>query len=304
MPGKWRKEPFSRRIYDPISCYVVTHAIDEGEGVELLKQLETPLEGYVGQAYNFDDHGLTEEWMTTFRDKQSTKPSDDDVIRTHVVGLMEIMIAQIQDRVCNEAKVLDSPPLVLGKDIKEVPVWGIDCYTRRMVEISIEDHVDAQLFSPLSVASFIEKTLLPAINAQPSNFAHNMRKALEYIYQVWIWCFQLARQLIHSILFLQLTVSIREKKYCEAVLSAIDEYGLDSFKIHPKGTGVVCMNPNGLPAHVLVTEYLGELYPSYRWCEKLDVVEQAQNKFELKPTLPDFYNILLERPRQDPRGYG
>lgn len=46
------------------------------------------------------------------------------------------------------------------------------------------------------------------------------------------------------------------------------------------------------------------MYPPYRWCEKLDVVEQAQRKFELKPTLPDFYNILLERPRQDPRGYG
>ncbi len=36
----------------------------------------------------------------------------------------------------------------------------------------------------------------------------------------------------------------------------------------------------------------------------MDVVEQAQQTFELKPTLPDFYNILLERPRQDPDGYG
>jgi hypothetical protein len=34
------------------------------------------------------------------------------------------------------------------------------------------------------------------------------------------------------------------------------------------------------------------------------VVEQARAKFKLKPALPDFYNILLERPRQDPRGYG
>ncbi len=76
------------------------------------------------------------------------------------------------------------------------------------------------------------------------------------------------------------------------------------YKIHPKGTGVICINPNGIPAHVLVAEYLGELYPPYRWCEKLDVVEQAQQSFQLKPTLPDFYNILLERPRQDPDGYG
>jgi Protein SET DOMAIN GROUP 2 C-terminal/SET domain len=34
------------------------------------------------------------------------------------------------------------------------------------------------------------------------------------------------------------------------------------------------------------------------------VVEQAQQTFGLKPVLPDFYNILLERPRQDPNGYG
>lgn len=121
----------------------------------------------------------------------------------------------------------------------------------------------------------------------------------------------------------------------------------DLFKIHPKGTGVVCTAPEGLPPHVVICPYygtntmtlrmysciilrsvvlyqcsysiadiryrynyitgiyiLGEVYPPYRWCEKNDVVEQAQKKFNLKPTLPDFYNILLERPRQDPNGYG
>lgn len=76
------------------------------------------------------------------------------------------------------------------------------------------------------------------------------------------------------------------------------------FRIHPKGTGVVCINPRGIEPHQFVTEYLGELYPAYRWCERMDVVEQAQLTFALKPTLPDFYNILLERPRQDPDGYG
>lgn len=79
-----------------------------------------------------------------------------------------------------------------------------------------------------------------------------------------------------------------------------DEY----FRIHPKGTGIVCTDPNGIPAHVVISEYLGEMYPPYRWCEKLDVVQQAQKIYELKPTLPDFYNILLERPRRDPAGYG
>ena len=95
-----------------------------------------------------------------------------------------------------------------------------------------------------------------------------------------------------------------DRLYAEAVHSAIQEYTIDVFRIHPKGTGVVCINPAGIQPHVFLTSYLGELYPSYRWCERLDVVEQAQQTFELKPTLPDFWNILLERPRQDPNGYG
>ena len=41
-----------------------------------------------------------------------------------------------------------------------------------------------------------------------------------------------------------------------------------------------------------------------RWCERTDVVEKARAAFGLKPALPDFYNILLERPRHDPAGYG
>ena len=34
------------------------------------------------------------------------------------------------------------------------------------------------------------------------------------------------------------------------------------------------------------------------------MVEKARAAFGLKPALPDFYNILLERPRHDPAGYG
>jgi hypothetical protein len=100
------------------------------------------------------------------------------------------------------------------------------------------------------------------------------------------------------------TNSTEVMDYAGFVLQSIEDVGIDNFKIHPKGTGVICTNPNGIGAHVVIAEYLGELYPPYRWCERLDAVEKAQKTFELKPSLPDFYNILLERPRQDPRGYG
>lgn len=40
---------------------------------------------------------------------------------------------QVVDRVCTADGVLHREPLRLGAgaQIKEVPVWGIDCYTRR-----------------------------------------------------------------------------------------------------------------------------------------------------------------------------
>lgn len=95
-----------------------------------------------------------------------------------------------------------------------------------------------------------------------------------------------------------------DQAYSRALSEAVATHGIDQFKIHPKGTGVVCTSITGIQPHVFISEYLGEIFPPYRWCERLDVVEQAQDIFNLKPTLPDFYNILLERPRQDPSGYG
>jgi hypothetical protein len=67
IPGKWRKEAYPPRVYDPVSDYVVTSTIGHCEGEELLRLLDTPLNGYLGQAYNYDDHSLTEEWMLTFK---------------------------------------------------------------------------------------------------------------------------------------------------------------------------------------------------------------------------------------------
>jgi hypothetical protein len=98
--------------------------------------------------------------------------------------------------------------------------------------------------------------------------------------------------------------SSQHKDYAKTVLCAIDLFGIDMFRIHPKGTGVICTDPAGIPPHVVISEYLGELYPPYRWCEKLGVLEKTQKIFGLKPALPDFYNILLERPRLDEKGYG
>ena len=67
--------------------------------------------------------------------------------------------------------------------------------------------------------------------------------------------------------------------FTQAILDASVQYGLDMFKIHPKGTGIICTAPDGIAPHQFISEYLGDIYPPYRWCERLDVVEQAQEKY-------------------------
>jgi len=133
-----------------------------------------------------------------------------------------------------------------------------------MIELSIADYFMASesLKAPNDneIIAFIEKKILPSINAQLPNQAHNMWFALNAIVN-------------------NPTSSEKEIDMASAVLVSIDKLGIECFKIHPKGTGVICTSERGINPHVVVANYLGELYPPYRWCEKLDVVQQAQKKF-------------------------
>lgn len=83
----------------------------------------------------------------------------------------------------------------------------------------------------------------------------------------------------------------------------VDSMDDDFFRIHPKGHGSVVIDEHGLKANSLVTYYRGEVYPAWRWCEKLDAIEYVQKELGLRPNLPDFYNMAMERPMKDPRGY-
>lgn len=292
LQGKWRKEPYPLREYEYIEDYVVTTTISDVEAEVLRSQMYTSkADGFFGQAYNYDDQGLTEEWMLSFSEVKKDDSgieslyvaSEEEVIRTQIETLMEVLLSSVQDNVLTMNGILNKDELQLGKGLREQPVWGIDSRTRRLIELVIEDHLPA-LCDPIAVKWFIEKSLLPAINAQDPKSAWNMSLALQHI--------------INS----ESSKKI-EREYAETVLCAVQQYDRDTFRIHPKGTGVICDVKDGIPPHVVVTQYLGELYPPSRWCERMDVVEQAQESFGLKPSLPDFYNILLERPRQDKGGY-
>lgn len=192
---RWRKEPYRLREYDRIDNYVAASCVDKEDGEWLQSQLDTTLDGYLGPAYNFDDRGLTEEWMLNFRDGQADPPSEDDVIRTQMECLMEILVGKVQDKVCNDMRVLDRELVGLGPMLKEKPVWGIDCNTNRTLELILEEAFERSCdsddggnqlkYSKALFKRFIERVLLPAMNAVPSSQAHKMEKVLEYIIKVW-----------------------------------------------------------------------------------------------------------------------
>jgi hypothetical protein len=61
-------------------------------------------------------------------------------------------------------------------DLVEQSVWGIDCYTRRNIITCIEKDLD-----PETAVIFVEKWLLPAINACPAELAYDLANAAKIL---------------------------------------------------------------------------------------------------------------------------
>jgi hypothetical protein len=126
---------------------------------------------------------------------------DDGVVRAQVQAAMSMILIAVQDRVITDNGVLKDAELVSanwegdggdsrqaldGKqgasdemnyespDVVEQPVWGIDCYTRRK---NITTWCIENDFGSSIALEFIEKWLLPAINACPVDLAHNLTNA-------------------------------------------------------------------------------------------------------------------------------
>lgn len=200
-------------------------------------------------------------------------------------------------------------------EIVEQPVWGMDCYTRRNITSCLLIDFDER-----TVLKFIEKWLLPAINACPVEFAQDISNAARLLEGLpFVKSFSNAetcdandesdanwsQTLLGAALRKKIEASAPSwlKGAASELQRARAALGADFFRIHPKGHGSVLLSPTA-PANRLVTFYRGELYPSWRWGEKMDAIELTQRRKGLKPALPDFYNMVLERPQTDPRGYG
>lgn len=92
--------------------------------------------------------------------------------------------------------------------------------------------------------------------------------------------------------------SLFDASAATSIKERLAHVGYNYFRLHPKGQGVLCINPDGIQPFTFVEEYFGILHAPWRWFEIQDTLKKY-----IGEDLPDFYNIVLERPRQDPAGY-
>lgn len=262
--------------------------------------------------------------------------SDDGVIKAQVEATMQKLIIGVQDKVMTQAGVLEQKELrsanwgydtekvaeqvvssngvgsESGPEIVEQPVWGIDCYTRKNISLCLESEFDADI-----ILTFVVKWLLPAINACPADLAYDLSNALR-ILEGLPFDTSTSLDIDNSTTTEQWKTTLLGKALLNKISKsgppwlhamsnilrrAKDSLGPDFFRVHPKGHGSVVLCDKLAPNR-LVTFYRGEVYPSWRWGEKIDAIAAVQKRKGLKPVLPDFFNMALERPQKDPRGYG
>jgi hypothetical protein len=156
VQSEWRRLPFAARKYEKISGYVP--GLGGFSEADCDQYLGTHLEGFLGQPYNYDDQELSEQWMRTLAKDESLKrvraTMHKEMVEAQVGSVVYGLTRVIQDRYSNQIGTLHKPEKQVGREVEERPVWGIDAYTRRMIEMALD-------LSPLTTdaqkSHFIEK---------------------------------------------------------------------------------------------------------------------------------------------------
>ncbi|XVF66941.1 hypothetical protein PTKIN_Ptkin10aG0080500 [Pterospermum kingtungense] len=177
----------------------------------------------------------------------------------------------------------------LGDEVIEQEVYGIDPYTHNL----LLDSMPEELAWPLEdKQSFIEDILLRTLNKQVRHFTGTRSTPMMYPLRLVI-------EEIKRVA--ELDFDIRTTRMCQGILKAIDARPDDNYVAYRKGLGVLCNKEGGFLEEDFVVEFLGEVYPVWKWFEKQDGIRLLQKNS--KDPAPEFYNIYLERPKGDAAGY-
>lgn len=222
---------------------------------------------------------------------------EDDVRRKMQVSLPEDYAEKLTAQ-RNGAEEVDmelpevkdyKPRKKLGDEVIEQEVYGIDPYTHNLLLDSMPEESD---WSLLDKHLFIEDVLLCSLNKQIRHFTGTGNTPMIYPLQPVIEEIERTAEDDHD---------FRTVRVCRAILRAIDSRREDKYVAYRKGLGVVCNKEEGFSEDDFVVEFLGEVYPTWKWFEKQDGIRSLQKNN--KDPAPEFYNIYLERPKGDADGY-
>ncbi|CAH9076634.1 unnamed protein product [Cuscuta epithymum] len=177
----------------------------------------------------------------------------------------------------------------LGDEVIEQEVYGIDPYTHNLLLDSMPDESD---WSLLDKHLFIEDVLLRTLNRLVRDFTGNGNTPM---------IFPLKPVFEEILKKAEENQDRRTGVLCQVMLKAIDSRPQDNYVAYRKGLGVVCNKEGGFGQEDFVVEFLGEVYPAWKWFEKQDGIRSLQKNS--KDPAPEFYNIYLERPKGDADGY-
>ncbi|XP_022845527.1 histone-lysine N-methyltransferase ATXR3-like [Olea europaea var. sylvestris] len=181
------------------------------------------------------------------------------------------------------------PRKFLGDEVIEQEVYGIDPYTHNLLLDSMPEESD---WSLTDKHLFIEDVLLCTLNKQARHFTGTGNTPMIYPLK------PVFQEILENG---EEENDRRTVRLCQFILKAIDGRSEDNYVAYRKGLGVVCNKEGGFSEDDFVVEFLGEVYPAWKWFEKQDGIRSLQKNNE-DPAL-EFYNIYLERPKGDADGY-
>ncbi|KAG0503619.1 hypothetical protein HPP92_003691 [Vanilla planifolia] len=181
------------------------------------------------------------------------------------------------------------PRKQLGVEVLEQEVYGIDPYTHNLLLDSMPGDPE---WSLVDKHRFIEEVLLRVLNEQVRHFTGSGSTPM---------LFPLKPVVEEILTTAEEDGDKRVVRLSQAILKAINSRLDDNYVAYRKGLGVVCNKEEGFGEDDFVVEFLGEVYPSWKWFEKQDGIRSLQKNSQ-EPA-PEFYNIYLERPKGDCDGY-
>ncbi|XAR55424.1 hypothetical protein NMG60_11035491 [Bertholletia excelsa] len=156
------------------------------------------------------------------------------------------------------------PRKQLGHEVIEQEVYGIDPYTHNLLLDSMPEGSDWTLQEK---HRFIEDAVLRVLNKQVQHFTGTGNTPMMYN----------LKPVIEEILKnADEDHDTRTARICECILNAVSSRPEDNYVAYRKGLGVVCNKEGGFSGDDFIVEFLGEVYPAWKWFEKQDGIRSLQ----------------------------